>query len=181
MENSSLYEKLIRDMAGGDQEAFRLLYEATKDAVYGFALSILRHREDAEDVMHDTYIKVYTGAGSYKPTGRPLSWMLTIVRNLSLNKIRDAGHTEDAADDELPERADPSDAIEDAVSHMVLESAMTVLAREEREIVVLHALTGYRHREIADILGIPQSTVLSRYNRALKKMKKKIEGKEGVK
>ena len=177
MDSNPAYEKLILDMAGGSKDAFRLLYEATKDAVYGFALSILRHREDAEDVMHDAYIKVYTEAGAYSPQGKPLSWMLTIVRNLSLNRIRDGGRTEDIEDDDLPEPADPEDAIEEATGHMVLETAMKVLDREEREIVVLHALTGYRHREIAEILDMPQGTVLSKYNRALKKMKKEIEGK----
>ncbi len=177
MDNSSLYEKLIADMAGGDRDAFRALYEATRDAVYGFALSILRHREDAEDVMHDTYIKIYTGAGAYSPQGKPLSWMMTIVRNLSLNKLRDERRAENVPDDELPEQADLSDAIEDASTHLVLASAMSVLTREEREIVVLHALTGYRHREIAEILEMPQSTVLSRYSRALKKMKKEINRK----
>ena len=177
MDSNPAYEKLILDMAGGSKDAFRLLYEATKDAVYGFALSILRRREDAEDVMHDAYIKVYTEAGSYSPQGKPLSWMLAIVRNLSLNRIRDGGRTEDIEDDDLPEPADPEDAIEEATGHMVLETAMKVLDREEREIVVLHALTGYRHREIAEILDIPQGTVLSKYNRAMKKMKKEIEGK----
>ena len=102
--------------------------------------------------------------------------MLTIVRNLSLNKLRDERRAENVPDDELPEQADLSDAIEDASTHIVLASAMSVLTREEREIVVLHALTGYRHREIAEILEMPQSTVLSRYNRALKKMKKEING-----
>ncbi len=178
MDNSKTYEKLISEIAGGNRESFRVLYEATKDAVYGFALSILRCRQDAEDVMHDVYIKIWTQASSYSPGGKPLSWILTIVRNLSLNKLRDTRRTDDVPDDVLPEPADPENAIEQATDHMVLNAAMCVLTREEREIVVLHALTGYRHREIAEILDIPQGTVLSRYNRALKKMRKELEGKE---
>lgn len=178
MDNSLLYEKLILSLADGDKDAFRLLYEATKDAVYGFALSILRCRQDAEDVMHDTYIKVYMDAGNYSPHGKPLAWILTIVRNLSLNYIRSENRTEKLPDDELPEPVDPEDKIEKATSSMVLGAAMHVLTDEEREIVVLHALTGYRHREIAEILSMPQGTVLSRYNRALKKMRKEIDGKE---
>lgn len=172
-----MYEKLILDMAGGSRDAFRLLYEATKDAVYGFALSILRNREDAEDVMHDAYIRIFTDAGSYSPQGKPLAWVLTIVRNLSLNKVRDGGRTESMPEDTAAEPADPEDVIENATGQIVLETAMNVLDREEREIVVLHALTGYKHREIAEILDMPQGTVLSKYNRALRKMKKEIERK----
>ena len=83
-----LDENLILRMANGDGHAFTELYQLTSGAVYGFALSILRNREDAEDVMHDAFIKTYTGAVTYKPTGKPLAWILTIVRNLAYNKIR---------------------------------------------------------------------------------------------
>ena len=172
-----LDEDLILDMAGGDREAFREVYEATKSTVYGLALSILRNREDAEDVMHDAYIKIYTGAPSYQPSGRPLAWIISIVRNLCLNRIRDNGHEEDLPDDH-PEEADPEDLIERSTAKMVLDAAMKVLSEDERQIVMLHAVTGYRHREIAEILKIPQGTVLSKYNRALKKMRNELEGKE---
>ena len=67
-----------------------------------------------------------------------------------------------------------SDAVLD---RMVLETAMNVLDAEERQIVVLHAMTGFRHREIAEILDLPTGTVLSKYNRALKKMRKEMEAK----
>ena len=54
---------------------------------------------------------------------------------------------------------------------------MNVLDAEERQIVVLHAMTGFRHREIAEVLDLPTGTVLSKYNRALKKMRKEMEAK----
>lgn len=57
---------------------------------------------------------------------------------------------------------------------MVLDAAMECLEQDEREIVILHALTGLRHREIAEALDMPEGTVLSKYNRALKKMRKAL-------
>ena len=54
---------------------------------------------------------------------------------------------------------------------------MKTLAFEERQIVILHALTGLKHREIADILEVPTGTVLSKYNRAIKKLRSDIEGR----
>lgn len=174
-----LDDRLILDMAGGDREAFRKLYEATDSTVYGLALSIMKNRQDAEDVMHDAYIKIYRGASLYQPSGKPLAWIISIVRNLCLNRIRE-GNRADAFDDaeRINEVEDPGDDIERSTARMVLDTAMEVLDDEEREIVILHALTGYRHREIAEMLGIPQGTVLSKYNRALKKMKNKLKGKE---
>jgi len=164
-------------MAGGDGVAFRDLYQQTSGVVYGFAMSILRNKHDAEDVMHDAFIKIYTGAVSYKPSGNPMAWILTIVRNLCLNKVRAGKICEDLSqyDDLVGAVSNDSEAVLD---RMVLETAMKVLDAEERQIVVLHAMTGFKHREIAEILDLPTGTILSKYNRALKKMRKEIEAKE---
>ncbi|MBR3146984.1 MAG: RNA polymerase sigma factor [Eubacterium sp.] len=173
-----LDERLILDMADGDKEAFRKIYEATDSTVYGLALSILKNRQDAEDVMHDAYIRIYSGAHSYKPEGKPLAWIVSIVRNLCLNKIREGNRADGFDDEKISEVEDPGDEIEQLTARMVLDAAMDVLDDEEREIVLLHAVTGYRHREIADLMGMPQGTVLSKYNRALRKMKNELNGKE---
>ncbi|MDO4870088.1 MAG: RNA polymerase sigma factor [Bacillota bacterium] len=172
-----LDENLILRMADGDGIAYRELYQKTSSAVYGFALSILNNRFDAEDVMHDTYIKAYTGAATYKPMGKPLAWILTIVRNLSYSKIRSGKVCEDIGEYEGLMSTDDTDRNTD---RMVLEKAMDILAFEERQIVILHALTGLKHREIAEILDVPTGTVLSKYNRALKKMKKELEGRREI-
>ena len=65
---------------------------------------------------------------------------------------------------------------ESAVDIVVLKAALQILTEEERQIVTLHALSGCKHREIAEILQIPLPTVLSKYHRALKKLKKELEG-----
>jgi len=171
-----LDENLIIRMASNDGAAFRELYQQTSGTVYGFAMSILRNRHDAEDVMHDAFIKIYTGAVSYKPSGNPMAWILTIVRNLCLNRIRAGKVCEDLSEyDDLAGAAGDSDTVLD---RMVLETAMNVLDAEERQIVILHSMTGFRHREIAEILDLPTGTVLSKYSRAMKKLRKEIEYKE---
>jgi RNA polymerase sigma-70 factor (ECF subfamily) len=175
LDNSDLDDNLILKIADGDRDAFRTVYLVTKNVVYGFALSILRCPEDAEDVMHDAYLKIYDGAKSYVPKGKPLSWIMTIVRNLAYNKVRAVRETEDLGDHVNDLRTDDMDAEND---RMELIEAMGVLEKQDREIVVLHAVGGMKHREIADILNMPVSTVLSRYNRALEKMRKEIS-KEG--
>lgn len=175
-----LDENLIMRMACGDGHAFKELYSQTSGAVYGFALSILKNKEDAEDVMHDTFIKTYTSAVTYKPTGKPLAWILTIVRNLAYNKIRSGKVNEDITQYEDSLHDDTADHAEVVTDRMVLQKAMSILDFEERQIFVLHAATGLKHREIAEILDIPTGTVLSKYNRALKKMRKEIESKDPV-
>ena len=162
-------------MAANDGAAFRELYQQTAGVVYGFAMSILRNKHDAEDVMHDAYIRIYSGAVTYKPSGNPMAWILTIVRNLCLNRIRSGKVCEELPEyDDLASAPDSSEAVLD---RLVLETAMSILDAEERQIVVLHAMAGFRHREIAEILDLPTGTILSKYNRAMKKMRKEMESK----
>lgn len=170
-----LDENLIVRMAASDTAAFRELYLQTSGVVYGFAMSILRNKHDAEDVMHDAFINIYSGAVTYRPSGHPMAWILTIVRNLCLNRIRAGRICEELSEyDSLAGTVDDS---ENVLDRMVLETAMKVLDAEERQIVILHAMTGFKHREIAEILDLPTGTVLSKYNRALKKMRKELDSK----
>ena len=175
MATIQLDENLIIRMASNDGAAFRELYQKTSGVVYGFAMSILRNKHDAEDVMHDAFIKIYSSAVTYKPSGNPMAWILTIVRNLCLNRIRAGKVCEELS--EYDDLAGVSNDSETMLDRMVLETAMSVLDAEERQIVVLHAMTGLKHREIAEILELPTGTITSKYNRALKKMRKEMEGK----
>ena len=167
-------ENLILRMAEGDGNAFRELYQQTSSAVYGFALSILRNKPDAEDVMHDTFIKTYTSAITYKPMGKPMAWILTIVRNLCYNKLRSGKVCSDISEYHNIAMPDESN---DLIGKMLLEEVLNTLDFESRQVVILHALTGLKHREIADILDLPLGTILSRYNRAIRKMRKIVTEK----
>ena len=71
---------------------------------------------------------------------------------------------------------DTHDAYQTTENHMVLEKVLHTLTDGERQIVMLHALSGLKHREIADLLGIPQATAISRYNRALAKLRNSMGG-----
>ena len=168
-------ERQIMRIPLGDKEAFKTVYESTRSAVFGFALSILRNRSDAEDVMHDTYLRVFRGAASYEPMGRPLTWILTIARNLAYNRIRDARNM-DNIDDHMGIHSEHG--MGRAETNLLLESALEALSEEECQIVILHAVTGWKHREIAEWMDMPLSTVLSKYRRALQKMREEIGGKE---
>ncbi len=172
-------ERCILKLAEGDEAAFEELYNLTKESVYSFALAILKNTYDAEDVMHDCYINVYHGAESYKPNAKPLAWMLTITKNLCFGKLRKSQKREDIPQEDWEKFLEGKDdvSVEDK---LVLRACMEILTDEEREIVVLHAVSGFKHREIAYILDMALSTVLSKYNRAVKKLKKQLEKESGT-
>ena len=170
--NNGLLEQNIAALGRGEPDAFQAVYEATDRAVFGFILSIVRNAHDAEDIMHDTYLRIYDGASGYQPQGKPMAWIFTIARRLSLMQLRRKVPDDIEALHEEPAAA--SLTAEAAVDRMVLQTALRVLSEEDRQIVILHASAGMRHREIAAILDLPLSTVLSKYRRALRKLEAAI-------
>lgn len=170
-------ERRIERMAQGDTESLSVFYEETSAAVYGFVLSILKQRSDAEDVMQETYLNIYRAAGRYRPNGNPMPWILTIARNLALMKLRERNR-QSRADQEILEAELVKLTAGTEVSQedrLMLRMVLQVLSAEELQIVMLHAVAGCKHREIAQLLELPLPTVLSKYHRALKKLRKQWE------
>ena len=166
------YEAWLAGVARGDPASFEALYRATDHTLYAFALSLARNRDDAQDIMMETYLKIRAGAGSYLPQGKPLAWMFTIARNVWRSDRRKAAR--ETPMDELPP-CENTDA-DEPLRALVLREALRVLDEQEREIVLLHAVSGMKHRELAAALGLPLATVLSKYARALRKLKRELEG-----
>lgn len=163
-------DNFISEIAQGSREALAGLYGKTHAAVYGFALSILKNAQDAEDVLQDCYLQIWQGASGYRSQGKPMAWIFTITRRLSLMKLRDRDRTIPMTpEDWQTQFADQPDLTRE--DRLTLEALLTVLSDEERQIVVLHAFTGLKHRETAALLELPLPTVLSKYNRALKKLR----------
>ena len=170
-------EQLLLGVAAGDREALSGFYARTRTAVYGLALSYLRSGHDAEDVTQDTYLKVWDSAGTYRPQGKPMAWLLTITRNLSLMRIRSRDKVVDMPQEDWNMLAVEGSAVT-AEDRQVLTAALYGLTDQERRVVLLHAVSGLKHREIAQILEMPLATVLSKYHRALKKLRDLLEGDE---
>lgn len=165
-------EQLMKRVGKGDEQAFRQLYQNTDKTIYSFILSIIKNPQDAEEVMQETYLKIWTSAAGYKSQGKPLAWMFTIARNLCYMKFRDQKHQSELGLDDLDgnETGAVCPQLENLADKLVLEAALSILKEEEREIVLLHASAGMKHREIAVNLQMPLATVLSKYNRAMKKL-----------
>ena len=168
-------QQLLIHIAGGEREALAELYRRTRSAVYGLALSYLKNAHDAQDLTQDVYVQVWDCAEQYRLTGSPMGWLLAVCRNLCLMRLRREERHAALSEEEwdaIPARECGLDADERAL----LQGALASLTDEERRIVLLNAVTGLKHREIAALLELPLSTVLSKYHRALKKMRSFLEG-----
>ena len=101
-----------------------------------------------------------------------MAWLMTITRNLCMEKLRERKKLADVPEEDWDRyiesaAASPEDKI-------VLEQCMKALSDSERQIVLLHAVGGMKHRETAALMELPLATVLSKYSRALKKLKAKL-------
>lgn len=168
-------DRWLRDIARGDRDALENLYQVSGSAVYAYALSILKNRTDAEDVLHDTFVTIWNSAGEYRSLDKPMAWIITITRNHCYKMQRyQRRYLPLEAEDCLSGLAmDPEDKL-------MLVQCMKVLTDEERQIVILHAVAGFRHREIAEMLKLNTSTVLSKYHRAIQKMRSHFRKEEHV-
>lgn len=170
-----LDESLFPRIAAEEKEAFCTLYKACSSAIFAYALSILRNRDDAEDAMQDTFLKIRSAAHLYKPQGKPMAWIFTITKNVCLMMYRKRQHIVRLSEEsEEPDLG--LDQIENLEDRMTLEKAFTVLPEDSCRIIMLHAVSGMKHREIAELLNMPISTVLSKYNRGIKKLQTELEG-----
>lgn len=129
--------------------------------------------------MQETYLKILSSAHLYRPMGKPLAWMFTIARNLFYTEMKRSSRflTEDPSDLSNDKRFS---YVTDADDRLVLEGVLKKLTEEEREIIMLYAVSGMKHREIAESLNMKLSTLLSKYHRGLKKLRSYLEeGGEG--
>ena len=136
--------------------------------------NILSDRADSEENVNDTYLHAWQAMPPQKPA--ILSAFLgKIARNLALMRLRKA-ENKNISFDELFHVEDPHNAYRETENHMVLDKVLRLLTDSERQIVMLHALSGLKHREVADLLDILQATAISRYNRALAKLRASMGG-----
>lgn len=167
-------ESLIGRIGQDDRDALEELYRLTERTLYSYVLAILKNPYDTQDIVQETYLKIRACAHLYEPQGKPLAWMFTIARNLAMNFLRANARQLHPEEGQMENDLRYS-YIEDPGDRLVLESAFRILKEQERKIIFLHLVSGMKHREVAKVLELPLSTVLSCYNRALKKLRIYLE------
>lgn len=172
-------DRFLAGVADGDREALGELYHRARGAVYGLALSILKNAQDAQDVTQDTFVRIWQTAGAYRSQGSPMAWILTIARNLARMQLRQRARQGELTEEEWDaiHAPAPDVTVEDKA---ILQDALATLGDQERQIVLLHAASGLKHREIAALLELSLSTVLSKYHRAIKKLRTQMEGDDHI-
>jgi len=171
----------MRSFAAGDQSAAERLYGAYASRIYGLGLVMLGNEAAAEDLVQDTFVKVWRNAERYDPARGSLdTWVLLMARNLAIDALRrrvlevrtlEATRPRDDADPSAgPEAlAETSDLVDRA------RRAMSALSDEQRAALELAYFGGKTSVEVAEMEGIPLGTAKTRIRSALLKLRESLE------
>jgi RNA polymerase sigma-70 factor (ECF subfamily) len=168
-------ELVGRVVAHGDERAFRTLYRRHTPALYQFTLRTLGGDEsEAEDAVQETWIRAADGWNAFRWESSLITWLKAIALNVcrSAFRRRDAGWLEVTDAEPAAPEASPESRID-------LERALTVLPPGYRTVLLLHDLEGYRHDEIAGLLGTSAGTSKSQLHRARRALRRLLGAPEG--
>ncbi len=171
------YEAALAGCAAGQRDALLQLYNHEGGRLLGVVLRIVRNAAMAEDIVHDTCIKIWTGASRFDPAkGSARGWIYSIARHLALNAVRDGGRHIDVDEDAVAALDDHASvqAWKDITASLSAEASHGRIAfcLEQLEPVrrncILHAyVDGFSHREIAERLNAPLGTIKAWIRRSL--------------
>jgi RNA polymerase sigma-70 factor (ECF subfamily) len=174
---------LIESVKKGDADAYKPLVERYKLPLYTVMYRMVRHRDDAEDLVEEAFIKGYRAIKSFE-TGRPFfAWLCKIAVNNAINflkkerrdKMQPIGQVEHAL---RAKQGDPVQMTEQKLLQERIAAAMAKLDDADRTILILRIDKEFSYDEIAGIMKIPRGTVMSRLSRARQKLRKIFENKE---
>ena len=178
--NDSFIDSTISDLQNGDSESFRTLYEHTSEYVYTIALRMLGHRGEAEEVMQETFIRVFRKIRSFRHDSSFRTWLYRIVIRECFDRIRRRRRVSETVMSWSESAVDESGrlAISDAAQPNLLrtelksrvENALLSIHPELRSTFILRDIEGLSYSEIGLVLGCSVGTVSSRLARARKQL-----------
>ncbi|WP_428262826.1 RNA polymerase sigma factor [Haliangium sp.] len=184
--------ELVERARGGDQEAFRLLYQRYHRRVYSLAFGVVRNQEDALDVVQEGFIKAHRYLDKFEGASSFYTWLYRIVMNLSIDHIRkhkrnrhvdfnDAidhgqGDPEVGEDSLLPRilGQNPGKALARKEIREQISKALAELSDKHRAVLVMRELEGMSYEEMAEAMECSKGTIMSRLFHARKNMQKRL-------
>lgn len=191
MDASELSE-VIRRAQDRDPAALEALIDAYSHRLYGFLFRLTGHRDDADDLLQEVFVRVVRTIEKYKDDGRFEAWLFRIAMNLARDRIRRARRSPLVPDAEsaegdwdgrdsrptmraIEEANGPVESAEMSEEVDRLQVALGQLNQAEREVIMLRHFSGLSFNEIAETMGTPLGTALARGHRGLKRLRQILE------
>jgi len=182
-------EAVAARVARGDTVALEALYDRYASTVLGISLKILGDRTAAEDVLQETFWRVWRSAASYQPQrGSFTGWLFRIARNLAIDGYRRTnarpqmmfdGDDADTTLDQIPDPdADVAEQTQALLKHRQVLTALASLPRAQRQVIEMAYFYGMTRQEIAETMGEALGTIHTRARLALQKLREELEREE---
>jgi RNA polymerase sigma-70 factor (ECF subfamily) len=170
---------LLSQVANGDREAFRRLYDLQASRLYGVALRVTRQHSLASDAVHDGFLQVWRNAARFDASrGSPEAWLVSLVRYRALDIAR--RRVRETSVDQMPEQEDPDPGplaqLEQSEDGKALHHCLGQLEENRRQLIVLAFVEGLTHSEVAERLKVPLGTAKSWIRRGLQVLRSCLEG-----
>ena len=162
-------------LAVGDSEALTVIYDKLARRIFMLCLSILGNKQDAEDAMQQTFLKLMSSSNGYKRGTNSKAYILKTAQNISLNLLEKRKR-----ESQLISPEDENIPFFDEENFRDLES-LALLSEEERQIVVLKIECSMTHKQIASIVGLSTAACEKKYRRGLKKLESYYKPQKGEK
>jgi RNA polymerase sigma-70 factor (ECF subfamily) len=170
-----IHDDLIARCRAGDRDAHYRIYKLYSRSMYNVSFRITGREEDAEDALQEAFISAFKNLGSYRHDATFGAWLKRIVVNKSINVLKKRKH-ELMPEDEHWDVAEQDTHIDYREEMTIgrVKQAIEELPDGYRTVLSLYLLEGYDHQEIAEIMGITESTSKSQLNRAKAKLREKL-------
>lgn len=169
--DSELYEEVQK----GDQQALELLYDKYEKILYSFSYRMTHHKESAEEVVQEVFIKVWKGQGNFDSSkGKFSSWLLTIARNAAIDLMRkrkEPAYELKERDAMTSDEPSTEDLVEWKERGAQLREAIATLKEDQREMIESFYFQGATQRKIAEQFDLPLGTVKGRIRLALRHLR----------
>ena len=172
-------EELVLLLQNRDEQAFGYLYDNYSAALYGVIYKMVEDKELAEDILQETFVKIWNNFTSYEITkGRLFTWMLNITRNLTIDTIRSKGYRKQSKirsnENSVDNVVDHSSASE-RFDSLGIRKHLSLLKDDQKQIIDLAYFSGLTQEEIAKELSIPLGTVKTRMRTAIIELRKVLQ------
>ena len=180
-----LDRRLVERISEGDADALGELYDRYAALALGVAMRVVRDRDVGEDVVHDAFVSAWRRIGQFDvERGSVRSWLLTIVRNSAIDRVRARRVTIDVveADEQALLKTGPDPTPASALARLSADSlrmAMAELPAEQREAVELAYFGGHSYRRVAELQGVPVGTANGRLRLALARLQSLLRNADG--
>jgi len=168
-------EKLIKGCKANKSRAQRQLYEKYAPKMYVVCLRYSNSKEEAEDVMHDAFLKIYSAISKFRGDGVLEAWMRRIMVNTALSQLKKNAKFQTVNIDDYPIIQEEDSQKIDAVSPEKLIEEIQKLPTGYRSVLNMFVFEKYSHKEIAETLGITENTSRSQFSKAKILLRKRLE------